>query len=565
VFARCEPFWGLCVERKRSRLPPTHAPHPFRGVATTKSSPFGGDQEGRPAGAMGPGRRVARHGAWRGLRRVVDRRRDGAEQGRHPLSKRFARTGTGQVEEHPSLGLFDLGGDCAAGKDDGRGVRLGQRSLREGGRPSGMLEARGGTRQEESHRVGQEAGGRRAVAVEVSLHGLDRMFAMATGAIEVCVEPLGWGRLQRGHHKAGGIARPQDCGLAHHPPGLPPGLCGRGQRVRQAAAGRRRLALGLGQCDPLLVETTGCWDGGSGWAQQDGMARTAKDTSCPAVGGDPIEDLGGSNRTRAADQHRGVGPVAPQRRQQPDHAHGLCGPGRAGARTQGGRDEGVRGPCKHTEWEVALGPRVLVREGTLLLAMRRSIGGSESEPHGRRGRWRAGKEVSDQGGREPREVLAVPLVCQPRARGRTRQGVLRVHGASLAPECAPGVMAETLGVIGVRISRGHVIHALGQQVPQGMVHRGRMARIVDSGREALGQPDLAVDTPQEEGPKVRRQGPPLEIGTHRIPSDRRKAALLWASIGQKQTSWGLYGMDASHIPCYQRLARGLCFFMKNSG
>jgi hypothetical protein len=126
-------------------------------------------------------------------------------------------------------------------------------------------------------------------------------------------------------------------------------------------------------------------------------------------------------------------------------------------------------------------------------------------------------------------------------------------------------MAETLGVIGVRISRGHVIHALGQQVPQGMVHRGRMARIVDSGREALGQPDLAVDTPQEEGPKVRRQGPPLEIGTHRIPSDRRKAALLWASIGQKQTSWGLYGMDASHIPCYQRLARGLCFFMKNSG
>ena len=98
-----------------------------------------------------------------------------------------------------------------------------------------------------------------------------------------------------------------------------------------------------------------------------------------------------------------------------------------------------------------------------------------------------------------------------------------------------------------------------------MVNIGLMALIVDSGREALGQPDLAVDTPQQEGTKVRRQGPTLEIGPHRIPSDRRKAELFWARIGHKQTSCGFYGMDASHIPFYQRLARGLCFFMKNSG
>jgi hypothetical protein len=41
--------------------------------------------------------------------------------------------------------------------------------------------------------------------------------------------------------------------------------------------------------------------------------------------------------------------------------------------------------------------------------------------------------------------------------------------------------------------------------------------------------------------------------------------LLWSSIGHQQTSCGFYGMDASHLPFYQRLTRGLCFFMKNAG
>ena len=42
------------------------------------------------------------------------------------MYKRFDRTGTGQVEKHPVLVLFDLGGDFAEGEDDGRGLSLGQ-------------------------------------------------------------------------------------------------------------------------------------------------------------------------------------------------------------------------------------------------------------------------------------------------------------------------------------------------------------------------------------------------------------------------------------------------------
>jgi hypothetical protein len=107
----------------------------------------------------------------------------------------------------------------------------------------------------------------------------------------------------------------------------------------------------------------------------------------------------------------------------------------------------------------------MIIEGKLLLAMRRSIGVIEIEHNGRWGLGIAGKQVIDQGGREPLQVLAVHLVFQPRERGRTRQVVLRVHGASLDPEFEYGVMAETIGVIGVRVSRGDLIKALGQKVP----------------------------------------------------------------------------------------------------
>ena len=83
-------------------------------------------------GFMGPGSRCARPGASRGLGRVVDRVRDGAPQGRHPLEQPFDRKGPGQVAQHPVFLRLDLGGDFAEGEDDGRGVRLGEGGLQQG-------------------------------------------------------------------------------------------------------------------------------------------------------------------------------------------------------------------------------------------------------------------------------------------------------------------------------------------------------------------------------------------------------------------------------------------------
>jgi len=91
--------------------------------------------------------------------------------------------------------------------------------------------------------------------------------------------------------------------------------------------------MGLGQRHPLVVETPRLLEGGRGLAEQDGIAREPKDKIRPAGGGDHIDDLRGGTMTIAADQDVGVGPVAPEIRQQPDQDHGIFGPRRAGART----------------------------------------------------------------------------------------------------------------------------------------------------------------------------------------------------------------------------------------
>src|SRR5262249_16644834 len=66
-----------------------------------------------------------------------------------------------------------------------------------------------------------------------------------------------------------------------------------------------------------------------------------------------------------------------------------------------------------------------------------------------------------------------------------------------------------------------------------------------------------------EGTKIGGQGSAFKIGTEGLPSDRRKTQLFWVRIAHKQTSCGFYGMDVSHLPFYQRLTRGFCFFFKN--
>ena len=253
------------------------------------------------------------------------------------------------MEKHSVLVLFDLGGDCAEGEDNRRGLGLRQGGVLEGVGAQRMMQSIGRTREHQPHRVGQEGRRRGPITVEVRLDRLDIVFAIPAGALEVFVEHVGWGRLKRRHDKTWVIARPHDFGRKDDPPGVCPGPRSGDELVIEAATRRRRLAVGVGQGDPLLMETTGRRQSGSGLAEQDGIAREAKDKIGPAVGGDHIDDLGGGKMTIAADQNMGVGPMVAQIRQQPDQDHGIFGSSWARPWPQVGRDEGMRGPFENAQ------------------------------------------------------------------------------------------------------------------------------------------------------------------------------------------------------------------------
>ena len=316
---------------------------------------------------------------------------------------------------------------------------------------------------------------------------------------------------------------------------------------------------------PLVREPPRLLEGGSGLAEQDGIPSQAKDKIDPTPMREYVEALWGSNRTIATDQHMGVRPMVPQIRQQPDQEHGLCGPRRASSWTQGDRDQGVRGPFENAEWQRAIVLIVMIREGKLLLPLCGSIGVVEIEDNGW-GRLGGTRDaVVHQGRRETIEVLAVYLVFQAGAGGRIGSVLRSVQGGPLHTECDQGGAAAAIGVVPVCIPRRAWIDALGQAITQRRVNRGLMPLLMDRCRQARRQPNLPVNSSQEECTEVRRQGHTLKIGTASLSTDRRKTQLLWARIGHKQTSCGLYGMVVSHLPFSQRLTRGLSVFMKNLG
>jgi hypothetical protein len=208
----------------------------------------------------------------------------------------------------------------------------------------------------------------------------------------------------------------------------------------------------VGQSDPVLMQTPRLLERGRSLTEQDGMAREAKTTLCPAVGGAHSDALRGSTMTIAADQNVGGGPGVPEICQKADQEHGICGPRRAGAGTEKGRDQGLRRPCANAERQRAMLPRVMSIERALLLTIRRIIRGVQSQDNSGGGLNVAGDKVVDQGACEALESSAVDVVFEPRE-GRSAGAVVgRVQGTPLHPECAHGIMAEVIGVIRICIS-----------------------------------------------------------------------------------------------------------------
>ena len=299
--------------------------------------------------------------------------------------------------------------------------------------------------------------------------------------------------------------------------------------------------------------------------EQDRVASEAKDNIGQAPVGDHVQDLGSRTMAVAADADRRGGPALTPVWQETGQKHRLLRASGAGPGPEGRCDSRMRRALKDQEGQRAITLGVMVLAGAFLLAMRAVIGVLEVKHDGRGGLGGAGKKVVHEGRGETREVLTVHVVRKARARGSTGQVLRGRQRQPFHPQLEHGVMPEAIGIVAIGIAGGAVVDTLREEIPEGMVDGGRMPLIMDGRRKAFGETTLAIEPTQQARTKIRREGSPVEICAEGLTRHGRKTALLWARIAQKQTSCGLCGMDVSHLLVYQRLTRGLCLFMKNSG
>jgi hypothetical protein len=147
---------------------------------------------------------------------------DGGEPGRDAVSQRVNGARGRQVEENAVLGLLDRGGHLQQREDHGRRLRSGQGRVGEGVGAERMLQDRGPARQKAPRGIGAEGRGRRAVAVEITLHRLASVFAIAAGAVHVFRHLLRGRRLSGRHDTPRVVTRRHDFGLDDDAPRLLP-------------------------------------------------------------------------------------------------------------------------------------------------------------------------------------------------------------------------------------------------------------------------------------------------------------------------------------------------------
>jgi hypothetical protein len=491
--------------------------------------------------------------------------REGGEPGRSPAPQGCDGTRGRQGPAHPVRVLFARRGHCDQGAEHGPGLGRSQGRVGEGVRAAGRVEDIRGTREQEPRGVGEDRRGGGAVAVAVPLERCESIFAVPPRPVAVGISGLGCRRLAGGDDTTRRSARGPDCGFDTHPPRLLPRGCSRGAGLRDPAARGRRRAIGTRPGRALLEEGARLLPDRGGLAEQHRMASHAAAASGPAPRGAPREDCGGRDMPVATDEESGRRPVAPQIRQPPDEAPRVRRAGRAlpGAEARG--DQGVGGPCTNAPWQRALTLGVVVRAGQCLLPRWGGLGVIAVEDQGRGGRGGARHTVGNKRRREAGEGGAGPAVCEPGAGRGTRQVRQGRERDPLQAQWKQRSVPERIGSIAVRLSRSALIAALGAQVPQEMGGLRRLPFVTHGSGQAVRAAALAVDSPQSEGATVGRQGPSVDIGPHGRPRKRRKTPVVWSRIPQKQTSCSFYGRETCHTLFYQRLVRGLCLFMNNSG
>ena len=249
--------------------------------------------------------------------------------------------------------------------------------------------------------------------MQVAFDGLDIIFAITTGTVEILIEHRRRGGLQRGDHKAWVITRRHDFGLKHHAPRLGPGRRAIEELLIQVGAGRGPGAVGVREGGPLLMELACFLHQGGRLAEQDGVPGQAEDEIAPAPVGDDLDHLGCGEMAISTHQDVGLGPVATEIGQETGQDHRVLRAGRPRARAEVRHDQCMGGPFKNEERQITIVLIVMVIERKFLLPMRRVVGMIHVKDNGGRGFRVTSDEVVHQGLREPIEVFAVHTVLEP--------------------------------------------------------------------------------------------------------------------------------------------------------
>ena len=274
--------------------------------------------------------------------------------------------------------------------------------------------------------------------MQVTLDRLAMVFTIPTRTVDGLIRLLRRGGRQGGDHKAGVVASGHHLGFEDDPPWLGPGRRSLGKLSIQAAAVWRVGVMGLGQGGPLLVQMACFLEDGLGVAEQDRIACEAEDEIDEMPMREYLDHLRAGEMAVAADQDMGLGPVATQKGQEPDHDHRMLRTVGPCARAKTGGHQRAGEPFKDQERQIAIVLIIMIIERELLLAVGRIVCMIEVEHDGRRRLRVAGDEVGAQRPGKPIEVLTIHTVFKPREGWRTRQVLLGARGGRSPPSLNSG-------------------------------------------------------------------------------------------------------------------------------
>ena len=234
------------------------------------------------------------------------------------------------------------------------------------------------------------------------------------------------------------------------------------------------------------------------------------------------------------------------------------------SRSKDGRDQFAALPFVDVKGEKTVFVVVAIEQGQLLVAMSGIVGviGIEND-HIRRMVVGVNERV-DEGSGHAIEIRSGDRVFQSgycRLAGQLIAG----DGGALTGCFDERITPELIAVIGIFISTGDLKNPLSQQGLIGMIHIALMTAICQNIRQTLDQADASLYLTQEQNACIARQASTIKISGHFFTGNtcKREGDLCIFVHGSFLSN--VFVLIFHNTNIIQRLRKGNCFFMNNSG